>query len=164
MLGQPHWGTQGNDLPVVFYQGSTVCIDALLTWDGTPVDLGSYSVEFILKKAIDAQNALYRVDVTDMRTDMPLGHYRVKIPLVVSNRLPAGVYYHAFQMTQKDTGIILPPVQGSFRLELSPFSPRPRFSITDGEPTTTGENGAADALRTPAELTGPDSPDIGRPF
>ncbi|RTL07811.1 hypothetical protein EKK58_01300 [Candidatus Dependentiae bacterium] len=164
LFGQTNWDLPGNNLPTVFYQGSTIRLDVVLSGEGKPLNLAEVDLLFVLKKSTAASNVLYRTEITERVPDKPEGYFRVVIPAVVTKRLSPGVYYFAFQATQKATGGIYPPFTGTFSLELSAASPNPDLSITDGEPTADGPLGSPDEIVTPAETTGPNTPDIGKRF
>lgn len=163
MYAQTNWAVQAAT-STVFYQGSTMQLDLMLEADGQPLDTSEFRLQFILKKALEAENILYQTDLFQRPPNTPLGYFRVQLPKAVSDYLKPGVYYYAVEATRKATGAISPPFRGTFCVELSAASPHTQLDIQDGEPTALGPGGTADERRTPAELTGPTTPDIGRRF
>lgn len=164
LFAQVNWELPGNNLPTTFYQGGTVQLDVMLAAEGKPLTLDDFLLLFVLKKSEYASNTLYRQDVVEKVADKPEGYFRVTIPSVVTNRLKPGVYYFAFQATQKGTGAVYPAYRGTFSLELSAASPNPNLDVTDGEPTADGPLASPDETVSPAETTGPGTPDIGKQF
>lgn len=164
LFSQTNWELPGNNLPTVFYQGSTVQLDVMLAAEGKPLTLDEFLLLFVLKKADNAANVLYRQDIAERVPDKPDGYFRVVIPTTVTNRLIPGVYYFAFQATQKATGAVYPAYRGTFSLELSPASPNPNLRLIDGEPTADGPLASPLESITPAESVGPNTPDIGKRF
>lgn len=148
----------------VFYQGSTITLDFMLAINDKPLGLFDNHLLFLLKKSGDATNVLFRQAITEKVADKPDGYYRVTIPDEVTFNLRPGVYYFAVQATQKATGGIYPPFTGTFSLELSAASPNPNLGVTDGEPTADGVLNSPGEKLSPAEITGPNTPDIGRQF
>jgi len=147
------------------YQGSDIVLPMfLLDADNEPITLGDYRLTFVVKKSEMAENVIFQQDITTHPANKPAGVYEVTIPATISSRLPAGVYYFVVQAAHKTTGRIMPPFRGCFSLELSAASPNPKLGIQDGEPTAIGPGGTADELRVPAEITGPNTPDIGQLF
>jgi hypothetical protein len=165
LFAQTDWNlTDQPALPTVFYQGSTIQLDVMLEVNGQPLEPSTHQLDFVLKKSTNAENILFRTEITERPENTNPGFISVKLPKAVSDRLRPGVYYYAFQATEKASQRVFPPYTGTFSLELSAASPAPNLGIVDGEPTALGEGGTADELLTPAENTGPHTPDIGRPF
>lgn len=148
----------------VFYQGSTLILDMMLFLGDKPLTPDEYDILFVLKKSTDAQNVLRKEEIKEKVPDRPDGFYRITLPASFTAKLKPGVYYYAVQATQKATGGVLLPYRGTFSLELSAASPNPNLGITDGEPIADGPLGTSDEMTSPAEITGPDTPDIGRQF
>lgn len=165
MFAQTNWDTNLLTSPrSIFYQGSTLALEfVLLLSPGHPVTTADYELTFILKKAEHATNVLYRTSDFVHDHERPLGQYKVVVPLVVSNALAPGVYYFAINVVDKVSQRVLPPFRGSFVLELSAASPNPALKLQDGEPTADGLYGTADEKLSPAEITGPNTPDILHP-
>ena len=164
LFAQANWKYPGDNLPVTFYQGSTVQLEVVLSTDSGPLDLSTHRLDFVLKKATNAENVIYREEIKTTVADKAEGTYRVVLPKVVTSNLRPGVYYFAFVATDRASGYVYPPYTGTFSLELSAASPNPSLDIQDGEPTADGTSGAADEKLSPAEITGPDTPDLGRQF
>lgn len=163
-FAQKNW-VASDPSSLTFFQGSDIVLEFYLEeTPGIPLSLDKYSVTFFLKKSEQAENILFRGEVTASPPDKAPGVYAIKLPYSVSSRLRPGVYYYVVQASQKGVGNILLPFRGYFSLEVSCASPNPNLTHQDGEPTAIGQGGTADELLTPAENIGPHTPDIGRPF
>lgn len=145
-----------------FYQGETAAFSVFLSIDATPVSLCAYTLVFVVKKSVEAENTLIRTPILEKDSAVPEGFFSVDIPSQVTSELLPGTYHYAFIASCKASGRVFFLSQGTFNIELSPASPQPNLTPQDGELTADGESVGALSKVSPAETTGPDSPDIGR--